>query len=589
MENVIVLERERGQNAKNPVWALILSSFFNRKILSMAMIVVMLFQVFSAGGFKSIGGSPAIAKATETVVIDVSAVTASGTGYTYSSPVINLMGGYDYVLTGSATGTKRINVPVDVTVDITLKSLIIDNVSSNTPSFIILGKVDLHLIGRSVLKGGSSAGYAGLNVVLGAELTIDGEGILEATGGSNGAGIGGSNAAYGKITIDGGTIIATGGAYAAGIGCANTAAGTAGSVTINGGTVIANGTTSGAGIGGGNSGSNNNGGSGGTITINGGTVTATATGSGAGIGGGGGYGSSGNRVGGANDVIIINNGIITAKSTENGAGIGGGGGGGASGAGGNGGIITINGGTVTANAVNQAAGIGGGGGLSVSYAGGQAGTLTITGGTVNAASVANGPGIGAGGTQNVLGTIIIKGGMVTATGGTGGTSGIGGGYSYPTTVGPIFDGGSIKMSPLGMVPKNSGGTNLYLTTYTVSSGNEFLGISSGTSGGSITFVDDPNPNPSSYANKYGIHDVATDRDGKLYFWLPNGTPNVSLVAATNTYTVTYTTTTTNTGVATLAGTYVRAVNVEGTNSTDAEYVTWEGDTLKFLQDGEYTL
>ena len=70
-------------------------------------------------------------------------------------------------------------------------------------------------------------------------------GIITATGGELGAGIGGGS----NITISGGTIETTGAILAAGIGSGNY--GTCGNISITGGTVTATGGELGAGIGGG--------------------------------------------------------------------------------------------------------------------------------------------------------------------------------------------------------------------------------------------------------------------------------------------------------------------------------------------------
>ena len=106
-----------------------------------------------------------------------------------------------------------------------------------------------------------------------------GSGVLSATGGQYGAGIGGGrDGAGGTVTVNGGTVTATGDDYGAGIGggfhC------TGGTVTINGGTVTANGGRYAAGIGGGWYGA------GGMVTINGEIVTAQGGDYGSGIGGG---------------------------------------------------------------------------------------------------------------------------------------------------------------------------------------------------------------------------------------------------------------------------------------------------------------
>lgn len=157
-------------------------------------------------------------------------------------------------------------------------------------------------------------------VVSGNSLTIKGEGelVADATN-SQSAGIGGhdvSNKDSGTIIIEGGTITATGGTDCAGIG--GSEGGSNGSVIIKGGNVTANGGERGAGIGGGDEGS------GGSITIEGGTVNAT----------GGNYKSDGG-------IINISGGTVTAIGSWAAAGIGGGNNG-------TGGDITISGGTVTA-------------------------------------------------------------------------------------------------------------------------------------------------------------------------------------------------------------------------------------------------
>ena len=82
----------------------------------------------------------------------------------------------------------------------------------------------------------------------GKTLTIQGSGSLNATGGSNGAGIGGCyDSTCGNITICGGTITANGGDDAAGIGSGNL--GTCGNITINGGNITSTGKYTATGIG----------------------------------------------------------------------------------------------------------------------------------------------------------------------------------------------------------------------------------------------------------------------------------------------------------------------------------------------------
>lgn len=247
-------------------------------------------------------------------------------------------------------------------------------------------------------------------------------GTIDATGGTDAAGLGGGNESHGgSVTIYGGTVTAKGGSYGAGIGGGDD--GNGGTLVVYGGKLTARGYDGGAGIGGGD------GGSGGNVTVHGGTVGAYGRSYGAGIGGG--DGSSGGNVtikggtvtakclwtpcrgagigGGANadqgGTITIEGGKVRANS-EKGAGIGGG-------YDGNGGTINISGGLVTAQS-KDGAGIGGGGSDDIGTLYG--GTITISGGVIIAASTQKGSGIG-GGKDGNCGTVNISGGHVTATGG----------------------------------------------------------------------------------------------------------------------------------------------------------------------------
>ena len=276
------------------------------------------------------------------------------------------------------------------------------------------GNVEIELDGNNELKSGK--GRAGLEKTSTGTLTLKDDnkeaGSLTATGGYNGAGIGGGNGDGAEnITITGGTVTATGGSSGAGIGGGREGKGE--NITITGGTVNATGNEDGAGIGGGSSGSGEN------ITINGGEVTASGGDNwddcGAGIGGGN---------GGVGKNITITGGTVNAT---------GGYGGGAAGIGGafaNGENITITGGTVNAAGSyfdhGMGAGIGGGGNSSGN-------NITITGGTVNATGgYGGGAGIGGGAEGGGGNNITIKGGTVTATGGGyrgNSGAGIGGGSS----------------------------------------------------------------------------------------------------------------------------------------------------------------
>ncbi|MDR1984310.1 MAG: carbohydrate-binding domain-containing protein, partial [Prevotellaceae bacterium] len=271
------------------------------------------------------------------------------------------------------------------------------------------------------------------------------------------------------------------------------------------GSLTANGGNFGAGIGGGN------GSDGGSITINGGTVTATGK-WGAGIGGG--YTGSGGN-------ISISGGTVMANGGYGGAGIGGG----YTGSGGN---ISISGGTVTATGGIYAAGIGGG-------SSGTGGSITISGGTVTATGSIYAAGIG-GGDGGSGGSISISGGTIKATG-----SNTGIGYGQYGNGGTLkITGGSINAST-NLQPTNGSGGSVYLNTLTV--GIPAIADSTIITAGNIggTACVDGTPTPPAY----GIHDVVTDGEGKVYFWLPVSANNggtaekVILTADNNNYTNTF--------------------------------------------------
>ena len=377
-------------------------------------------------------------------------VTPASTG-SYADGVLTITGDAQVSMADGKTSTSnRIVVASNATV--TLDDVSIE--ASDEAAFLVKPGVTatLTLSGENSLTGGD--GYAAVepawnksgDTVTMADLTINGTGTLNATGGTRSAGIGGSkarNGVYGNITIKSGTINANGATDAAGIGSSdNPANGTSsgsykyvtdrwGSITIDGGTITASATRSGAGIGGGNHSDS------GEIVINGGDVTATGA---AGIGAG--LGSSKPDADGKKGPgyyyadVTINGGTVYAKAND-----------GASGAGIGGGmysdaIITITGGDVTAignyqndNYHHGGAGIGGG---YLAHA-----EVTITGGTVKATGGGAAAGIGSGAAPNsstargsssrtgktTCGstTVTISGGAVTATGGPKGGAGIGGG------------------------------------------------------------------------------------------------------------------------------------------------------------------
>ena len=188
---------------------------------------------------------------------------------------------------------------------LTLKDVKIDVSDTGIPGTTIKGKaalsvqgngnVEIEVDGDNELKSGANrAGLEKNTSDSTGTLTLKDDnkeaGSLKATGGENGAGIGGNRGSGKNITIKGGTVTATGGENGAGIGGGG-CWGSGEDITIKGGTVTTAGGLQAAGIGGGNGGGGNGGGgregSGKNITITGGTVNTTGgDNGGAGIGGG---------------------------------------------------------------------------------------------------------------------------------------------------------------------------------------------------------------------------------------------------------------------------------------------------------------
>ena len=262
------------------------------------------------------------------------------------------------------------------------------------------GTVNLLLPDGKTLNANS-----GITVSNGNTLVIDkldsestGTGILNATATQYGyAGIGGGNKdgyrTAGTITVKYGTVTATGGSNGAGIGGGYNGAG--GTITISGGTVKADGGNSAAGIGGGTGyWEDHSLGAGGTISISGGDITATGGDGGAGIGGG---------FNGDGGTLSVSDGTVVANGVNNGAGIGGG-------AHADGGKVTIEGGTVSATGEAGGAGIGGGGNFNGD--GGVGADVTIKGGVVTATGGVSTVGIGAGNGSSDHGDLTIADGVI---------------------------------------------------------------------------------------------------------------------------------------------------------------------------------
>ncbi|MBO5514131.1 MAG: hypothetical protein J5961_06055 [Mogibacterium sp.] len=235
----------------------------------------------------------------------------------FENGVLTIQGDVTVTMAERKTSTTQRIVVAD-SCKVTLNGVTIEAAEKSGPGILIQAESNVDLV---LAKGSTnnitgahgtdinatSGGYAGIEVEFlfeegddpsnkMASLTISGSGTLNATGGHNSAGIGGSNSMngsrgrglYGNITINGGTINATSPGGGAGIGSSN---------NPNGGTSIGSYKATGKN-------------SWGTITINGGDITAESKGSGAGIGGGNHVDSS---------KIIINDGNVKAYGA---AGIG---------------------------------------------------------------------------------------------------------------------------------------------------------------------------------------------------------------------------------------------------------------------------
>ena len=391
----------------------------------------------------------------------------------------------------------RIYVEKDANATLTLDGVYI-NVSDKAASPLEIAKnsvgaVSVVLEGSNTLTAGKNSAGIQKNGTADGTLTISGSGTLTAQGGEFGAGIGGGSDENGNnIIITGGTIIATASmSYysGAGIGGGYYAAGS--NITISGGTVTATGGQNGAGIGGGYSKEGNN------ITISGGTVTATGGQYGAGIGGG-------SRETGSD--ITISGGTVTATGGLCGAGIGGGGDYYESDVRGVGSNITINGGEVTATGGDFGAGIGGG-----RYENGR--NITISGGTVTATGGLCGAGIG-GGEGRTGSDITVSGGTITTTGGKEATD-IGGGSGGSTGMVTIT-GGSVKTKNGELTGVINGTNAVYCTVVDLT---DEIGTEA-----AVTDVGE---------TAYGMKDVMTDADGKIYMYLPAG--ETSIVFGTHFY------------------------------------------------------
>ena len=233
---------------------------------------------------------------------------------------------YD-ILTGTLSSTHHINI---LGRKVAFDGMAADNIECfyDVTIYLTDGKTNT-VTATSADVAGIRVGGAGTTLTINAETA--GTGILNVTGGDDGAGIGtgyafSSAVTGGNIVINGGVINATGGKWnggAAGIGTgyASNATNTCGDITINGGVINATGSYkgdfggAGIGTGGANATTGSTSNTCGAITINGGTVTATGAQRAVGIGTGTSYdnGAASNNTCGA---ITIGTGITSVTAIK---------------------------------------------------------------------------------------------------------------------------------------------------------------------------------------------------------------------------------------------------------------------------------
>ena len=292
--------------------------------------------VLSAGMLLSVYcvSFPQSVKALETTCGGLYVVFHGGIACDAQKTYLTIMNAGDYEISNvnaESTSTYVVVKPDPAgEVTITLNGVNIDNSTPNTnqnPAMQIINTstttITLADGTTNTLKAGNT--HAGLENHT-SPLVIDGTGSLIATGGYNGAGIGGVyNDSHGaadqgdgsNITIKSGTIYATSGNDGGAAGIGGGLFGKGLNITIDGGEVHATAKNNAAGIGGGQ-GSEQHPDVTATVTINGGTVFAesgTEAVGGAGIGSGLGNGTSGT-------VVTINGGTVTATGGNGGDGIG---------------------------------------------------------------------------------------------------------------------------------------------------------------------------------------------------------------------------------------------------------------------------
>jgi hypothetical protein len=188
------------------------------------------------------------------------------------------------------------------------------------------------------------------------------------------------------------------------------------------------------------------------------------------------------------------------------------------------GAIDIRGGTITVKAGTQDGNAGAaaiGGGYNKSYH-----SISISGGVISATASKEGAAIGTGRKGAKGGVIAISGGKITSST-SGGSYTIGGGYQ--SSGGTIKISGGTVSAPAGIGAPSSGGT------VTITGGTIWHDKfnPSPTDGSqrvyrvTTTVLDGTAPVKNAKVSvrvlrNYGVKDIYTDANGKLYFYLPNG-------------------------------------------------------------------
>ncbi|MFV0353015.1 MAG: Ig domain-containing protein, partial [Oscillospiraceae bacterium] len=178
----------------------------------------------------------------------------------------------------------------------------------------------------------------------------------------------------------------------------------------------------------------------------------------------------------------------------------------------NGGNITLNSGTININVGAKSLGIGS---VLLTGVSGSSGAVTINGGSISMQTGSNGFGIGTYMSDSSLtgtgGNVTIKGGTINVPGGIGTFI-----NSSNLTAGKItVNGGSLNtILPTGQQAVNSASTKV--NPYVLSTPQKSKTLTAAGIDGTAATA-----NPASATGLvYGIKDIQSDSDGKLYFWLP---------------------------------------------------------------------